>query len=420
MRHEGLNEDTSAFSALEPLAFPHAPCLIPHAPPTMRPLLHRFLPDTLLARSVFGGTVEQWLMLALALAAAALLLAGFRRLVAWRVRAVHAGTSRVGRTVWAGRLFTDALNRTRGYFLFAVALFVAARLVGWNAEGLRATTWLLTVAAIFQAGRWASGVLTLYLDRYAATHIERDASAVTTMNAVGVLARFVLWAVVALTLLAHVGINVTGLVAGLGIGGIAIGLAVQNILSDLFASLSIVLDKPFVIGDLLAVGPDVGTVEHIGLKSTRIRSLSGEQIVFSNGDLLGSRVRNYQRMDRRRVVFAFGLTYATRPDAVEALPGLVREIIAAVPQATFDRCHFKAFGASSLDFEAVYYVESPVYDVFMDVQQAVGVAVLRAFAERDLDFAFPTQTLHLASVPAETQRGEAHSAEAPADLISAS
>ena len=365
----------------------------------MRPLLHRLLPDAVLDHSVLGATVEQWLMLALALLAASLLVVAFRRVVAWRVRAVHAGTARVSRSAWAGRIATSVLDRTRGYFLFALALFVAARVVGWNEEGLDGTTWLLVLAAIVQAGRWASGVLTLYLDRYKRQHLETDASAVTTMNAVGVFARFVLWSVVALALLGHLGLDVTALVAGLGIGGIAIGLAVQNILGDLFASLSIVLDKPFVIGDLLAVGDDVGTVEHIGLKSTRIRSLSGEQIVFSNGDLLGSRVRNYRRMHQRRVVFPFGLTYDTRPDALAALPDLVRQIIEAQDHATFDRCHFKAFGASSLDFETVYFVDSPLYEVYMDVQQAVNLALVRAFAERDLAFAFPTQTLHVESLP---------------------
>lgn len=144
----------------------------------MRSILHRFLSDAILDRVVLGGTVEQWLMLLLALGAAGLFWIGFRRLIAWRTQAVSDGKSIVGTTAWAGRIVTDVLERTRGYFLFAVALFLAARVVGWNEQGQSATTWLLVFAAIFQTGRWASGVLTLYLDRYKARNLETDRKSV--------------------------------------------------------------------------------------------------------------------------------------------------------------------------------------------------------------------------------------------------
>ena len=169
----------------------------------------------------------------------------------------------------------------------------------------------------------------------------------------GFVGRIVLWSVVLLMILDNLGVNITALVASLGIGGIAVALAVQNILGDIFASLSIALDRPFAIGDFIVVGDVLGTVEYIGLKTTRIRSLSGEQIVFSNADLLKSRIRNYKRMTERRVVFGFGVVYQTPHDKLERIPAMVREVIEAQPKTRFDRAHFKEYGDSALAFEAV-------------------------------------------------------------------
>ena len=379
----------------------------------MRELFRRFFDDALLDRSVLGTTVEGWLLLASALALAALGVALGRALIRWRVRRT-AGHE----TAWVERVVTDALARTRLYFLAALALYLAARIVGWDAGGEAWTASLFTVALLLQSGRWITGVIALYAERYKAEKLEADASAVTSMQALSFAARVVVWSVIGLMLLDNLGIDVTALVAGLGIGGIAIGLAVQNILSDLFASLSIVLDKPFVIGDFLAVGEEQGTVEHIGLKSTRLKSLSGEQLVFSNGDLLASRVRNYRRMTERRVVFNFGVTYGTPTATLRALPGLVKRVVEEhsgravgldegavtegleLPALRFDRAHFKAFGDSALGFEVVYYVLVPDYARYMDAQQAINLALADAFEARGVGFAFPTRTLHVATLPA--------------------
>jgi len=193
----------------------------------------------------------------------------------------------------------------------------------------------------------------------------------------------------------NLGVNITALVAGMGIGGIAVALAAQNILGDLFASISIVLDKPFVINDFIIVGDYMGSVEHIGVKTTRIRSLSGEQIVFSNTDLLNSRVRNFKRMVERRVVFSFGVVYGTPAEKLEAIPGIVRGIIEAIDGTRFDRAHFAKYGDSSLDFEVVYFVVTGDYNVYMDIQQAINLAIYRSFEDEGLGFAFPTQTIFL-------------------------
>lgn len=198
-------------------------------------------------------------------------------------------------------------------------------------------------------------------------------------------------------ILDNLGVNITGLVAGLGIGGIAVALAVQNILGDLLASLSIVLDKPFVIGDFIVVDSLSGTIEHIGLKTTRIRSLSGEQLIFSNNDLLKTRIRNYKRMSERRIVFSFGIIYQTPTEKLKNVNKIVRDIIEKTENARFDRVHFKEYGDSSLNFEVVYFVIDPDYNIYMDVQESINLEIFRQFGEEGIEFAYPTQTLYVSN-----------------------
>lgn len=214
-------------------------------------------------------------------------------------------------------------------------------------------------------------------------------------NAATFFGRLALWAAVLLLVLDNLGVQVTTLLAGLGIGGVAVALALQSILGDLFASVSILVDKPFEIGDFIIVGDLMGTVEHIGLKSTRVRSLSGEQIIFGNTDLLGSRIRNFKRMYERRVVFSIGVTYDTPYAKVAAIPGWIRALVEAQPDVRFDRAHLAKFGPSSLDYEVVYFVKRADYNLYMDRQQSIHLALLRRFEEEGVAFAFPTQTLHV-------------------------
>jgi small-conductance mechanosensitive channel len=204
------------------------------------------------------------------------------------------------------------------------------------------------------------------------------------------------------------GIQVTTLVASLGITGVAVALAVQNILSDLFASLSITLDRPFVIGDAIVVGEFNGEVEHIGLKSTRIRSVTGEQLIFSNSDLLNSRIRNYKRMERRRVVFPLNIAYGTPAALLEKIPDILREIISERPQISYDRAHFKEFRESALYIEAVYFVENPDYRLFMDTQQSINLEIIHRFTEEGIQFAFPTRTVYVNGLNGQTQPDKDH------------
>ena len=286
-----------------------------------------------------------------------------------------------------------ALTHTKGLFLIIVSLYLGSRFVELTPKSESIFNSVTMIALFIQAGLWASVILNETLERYRKKLLDENPASITTISAMGFVGKLVLWAVVLLLALDNLGINITALIAGLGVGGIAVALAVQNILGDLLAALSIVLDKPFTVGDFLIVDDYLGSVENVGLKTTRIRSLSGEQLVFSNSDLLKSRLRNYGRMYERRVVFSIGVTYQTPREKLEKIPTILRESIEAQDKIRFDRSHFKAYGDFSLNFETVYYVLGPDYNLYMDIQQAINMAIHKRFEEEAIEFAYPTQTL---------------------------
>ena len=282
----------------------------------------------------------------------------------------------------------DLLRRTRFFFVFFVALNAASH---WLRLEPEVRDWLrtLTVLAVSLQGLiWGSGIVTFGVERYARRH-GADGSSTTTVTALSYLGRFLLFLVILLVALDNLGINITALVTGLGVSGIAIALAVQNILGDLFGALSIVLDKPFVVGDAIKVDNFDGTVEHIGLKTTRVRASSGEQIVFANQDLLKSRVRNFKRMVERRVAFTVGVAYDTAPDLLARVPAMITEIVRAQPQVRFDRSHFSRIGDAALEFETVYFVTTSDYLLYMNTQQAINLGIIRRFRELGIHFAVP-------------------------------
>jgi len=208
--------------------------------------------------------------------------------------------------------------------------------------------------------------------------------------------KFIIWTLAIIFYLDNLGFKISTVIAGLGIGGVAIALAAQAILGDLFSYFSIIFDRPFELGDFVIIGDLLGTVEHIGIKTTRIRSLGGEQLIFSNSDLTGSRLRNYKRMEKRRVVFKLGTTYDTPLDKVKEIPKVIEKVIKEVKNTAFDRAHFSAYGDFNLIFEVVYYVLSSDYNKYMDIQQEINFAIKAEFEKRKIEFAFPTQTIYMA------------------------
>lgn len=339
----------------------------------------------------WGNSVKEWLT-ALVVAITMVI---FLRLVQWIL--VRYLINRADQDRWdVVELTAIAARRTQLPFVMIFAIYAGCQVLDLPQ---RLLPWIFSItmaALILQLTLWANATVDYFLNRSQQRNLERNAARVTTLRAAGLIVKLVLAAIAAILILDNIpGVEITALVASLGITGIAVALAVQNILSDLFASLSIVLDKPFVIGDFIIVDNYMGTVEHIGLKTTRLRSLSGEQLIFSNNDLLQSRVRNYKRMAERRVVFSVGVTYQTPLEKLKQIPATIRQIIESQETARFDRAHFQGYGDFALNFEVVYYVLDPDYNRYMDIQQAINMAIFRSFEEMGVDFAYPTQTLYL-------------------------
>jgi len=349
-------------------------------------------PAAWLQAELWGNSLGRWLIaLALVLLVGTVVPAVRARLER-RLRAATPGHPMLG-------YGAEILAGTRRSILLLLALFIGARAVELPAKVDAALTTLTAVALLLQVTLWAQHVFNVWLRNYEQRARRGDGGDATIVGLISFVGRTAIWAIALLMILDNLGFNITTLVASLGIGGVAIALAVQNVLADLFASLSIGLDKPFVVGDFIIVDDLLGTVEHVGLKTTRLRSLSGEQLVFSNGDLLKSRIRNYKRMYERRIVFTFGVVYDTPRETLARLADEVRAIIEAQPKTRFDRAHFFRFGEFSLDFEVVYFVLDPDYNLYMDIQQAINLAIMARFEALDVGFAFPTSTLRVESLP---------------------
>jgi len=216
-----------------------------------------------------------------------------------------------------------------------------------------------------------------------------------SLTGIVMVLRVVVWGLAIVFFLDNLGFNISALIAGLGIGGVAVALAAQAVLGDLFSYFSILFDRPFEIGDFIITGDFLGTVEHVGIKTTRIRSLGGEQVIFSNTDLTNSRVRNYKRMQKRRVVFKLGVTYQTLHDKLQEIPKIIETTIKSIDDTIFDRAHFSSYGDFSLDFEIVYYVLSSDYNKYMDIQQKINLGIHKEFENKKIEFAYPTQTLFM-------------------------
>jgi len=349
------------------------------------------VPDLyLLDRIWYGNSVRQWLI-AIATMGAVYVVVAFARRLAMRRLAVLAVRSETR----VDDLGVDLIARTRQYFLLGVALYAASRLLVLP-ENARSALQLVVVAVfLLQAGRWGTGIIGFAVESYLRRNTDGDPGARATVQAVGYAGRFVLWAILLITALAAFGIDVTALITGLGIGGIAIALAVQNILGDLFAALAIVLDRPFVVGDFIIVDSTMGTVEHVGLKTTRIRSLGGEQIIVSNSELLKSRIRNYKRMEQRRVVFTVDVRYDTPPDVLERIPAMIRQIIERQPLTRFDRSHLLTLAESALRFETVYWVLDADFNKYADIQHVVNVELIRRFRDDQIRFGLPSRSVYV-------------------------
>lgn len=337
----------------------------------------------------------QWTLVLLVAAAAWGVLVYARRIVLARLER-HARSS----ASVIDDCLLEALSETRPLLWLPLVMALAGPALALPARAVSAIGFATCIGILLQIGLWMNRLILAWLQRMLARW---DAAKATTMSMLGWGLRVAVWSILVFTALDTLGFDITALVAGLGIGGVAVALAAQAVLGDLLASLSIVFDKPFLRGDFIVIDDKMGTVENIGIKTTRLRSLSGEQLIFSNNDLLQSRIRNFKRMRERRVEFRIRVTYRTPAERLERIPTLIRQIIESQPATRFDRAHFKEFGDSALVFETVYFVLSADYNTYMDVHQAASIALVRCFEREGIEFAYPTQTVHLrraAALPA--------------------
>jgi small-conductance mechanosensitive channel len=297
-------------------------------------------------------------------------------------------------------VIVEAVENIHSVFYTITALYFSLQVLPLSAIVLNSLAALFYVALTWQAIRIISGFIKHIVEAKLQDETDQgeiDPNAVTAAEMVTLLSKVALWTFGILFVLSNLGIEVTSLIAGLGIGGVAVAFALQGILSDLFASFSLYFDKPFRIGDFIVIGSDAGTVEKIGIKSTRIRTLQGEELVVSNAELTTARVQNFKKMEKRRIVTSFGVTYDTEQTLLRQIKGFVTDIFTTIEGAALDRVHFTTFGDSALQYEVVYFVSSSEYTEFLRVQEEFNHALFEKFAERGIEFAYPTQTIYTKS-----------------------
>lgn len=296
------------------------------------------------------------------------------------------------------------LERTIMPFLYVLGVYAGIQYLTISIKVEHVLQIAILVVAVFFIIRLITGIVR-YLFQNVLTKRQGQQAEIKQAKGILIIINAVIWVVGIIFLVDNLGYNITTIITGLGIGGIAIALAAQAILADLFSYLVIFFDKPFETGDFIIIGDKMGVVEYIGIKTTRLRAIGGEQLIIANTDLTNSRVQNYKRMERRRVVFSLGIVYETATQKLREIPDMIEKIIHAQPDTQFDRAHFSGFGDFSLNFEVVYFILSADYNLFMDRQQSIYLAIAEKFEQESIQFAYPTQTLFVNS-PGNTGQQE--------------
>jgi small-conductance mechanosensitive channel len=342
--------------------------------------------DQFLRIVVAGNTVGQYLYTTLLFILLLILFRVFTRYVLAKLEIVAKKTK-----TDLDDMLMEVIEGIRWPMYVGLALYFSSKMIQLSPGIEKTILYIFIILLTIEGVRALQNIIKYGAEKYAGTKDNKQ-----VVDLISTLLKVGLWAMAALLILSNLGYNISSLIAGLGIGGIAIALAVQNILGDVFNSFSIYLDKPFQVGDYIIVGTDVqGTVKKIGLKSTRVTSIQGEELVISNQDLTSARIQNFKKMKNRRIVNAIGVTYETKKTHLKDIPKIVKAIFAKTKMADFDRMHFKEFGDFSLNFELVYFVKTNDYKKYMDIQHKINLAIKEAFDKKGIEFAYPTQTLFL-------------------------
>lgn len=300
-----------------------------------------------------------------------------------------------GKTSTWDELIVPSVEHTGHLFMILAGLYLGFQFSPFHKEWSLYANRIFFVILMIQMFIWTHYLVDRWIQRAVGKKIKKNPAAASSIALLQLTTKMVIFSFILLFTLNNLGIKITTILAGLGVGGIAVALAIQKILGDLFSSLSIVMDKPFVVGDFIVMDQYLGEVERIGLKTTRIRSLSGEQIIISNSDLLSTRIRNYKRMHERRVVVLFQLTHGLRTEKLRNATAIIQSVIASKPLARMERCHFMDITPMSLNIETVYFALSEDFNIHMDLKQEILMEIYAAFEKEGLSFAYPTQTLHI-------------------------
>jgi small-conductance mechanosensitive channel len=345
----------------------------------------------ILGYTIAGNSVEEYLIALIIFLSAFVVLKAAKYVITLLLKKI---STRIKTEI--GVLAIRIINRIRWPLFLVVSLYLAVQFIRIPEVIEIVFGYVLMVVAIIYVVVSIHYVIDYVIRTMIIKKEEREEEFDTPIvNLLGIIAKIALWMIAFIFILSNLGYNVTTLVAGLGIGGLVIAFGLQKVLQDLFASFSIYIDRPFVPGDFIIIGDDLGVVKKIGIKSTRIQHLGGQELVVSNRELTDVRVHNYKRMEKRRIAFTFGVTYQTPTKKLKKIPEMVREIIANIEAAEIDRVHFKQYGDFSLIFEVVYYVATSDYVVYMDTQQKINLAIKETFEKEEIGFAYPTQTLFL-------------------------
>ncbi len=335
-----------------------------------------------------GNSVAEYLTAAVVFIVCVLLLKIFKQIVLLRLRMFTQKTE-----TRLDDLVLSIVDVRWPFFVF-VSLYISFMLITVPAALNVAVDYILLIILTYYTGKALQKLISYLIHRHAEKKGgKREDSSM--LDVLGVVAKITLWIILFLFILSNLGYNISTLLTGLGIGGIAIAFALQNVLADIFASISIFFDKPFVVGDFIMIGNDMGEVRRIGIKSTRVKTLQGQELIISNKELTEARVNNFKKMERRRVVFSFGVTYDTSSAKLKETPKLIKGIVDKIELAEFDRAHFKSYGDSALLFEIVYYADTSDYTTYMDIQQEINLKIKEAFEKKKIEMAYPTQTIYL-------------------------
>lgn len=346
-----------------------------------------------LALNFFGNSIFQYLF-ALGVFLAMLFLAFVFKKYFLRLLRMASAKTRIE----YDDMLIDMLEPIKAPLFIVLALYIALKFISVPRAILDISYYLLMIGILYYAVRVLQATIDFFASEYQkkTNRQSRLGGGSKAIKYLSIFAKWMLWLFAALILVANLGIEITPLIAGLGIGGIAIALAMQNILGDIFNFFAIYLDKPFMEGDFLIIGDDMGVVEKIGLRSTRIKALRGEELVVSNNELTGTRIHNFKKMQERRIQFGFGVTYETPVKKLEKIPAVVKKVVEGCEKTRLDRAHFKEFGDFSLNYEVVYYLGSADYNIYMDTQQKINLGLKKALEKEKIGFAYPTQLVYTA------------------------